>query len=94
MNVARALFLLMLLGSLSVTVVVLRTEQIRIGAHIAELQGQRRAMRRAAWTLQLEAGRLRSPEQIRDRVARWSLDLQEPGPPSDVPTDQRLALGP
>ena len=94
MNVQRALFLLLLLGSLSVTVVVLRTEQIRVGAHIAEMQEQRRAVRRAAWTLQLEAGRLCSPEQIRGRVARWSLDLQEPGPPSDVPTDQRLALGP
>ena len=94
MNVTRALFLLLLLGLLSVTVVVLRTEQIRVGAHIAELQGQRRAMRRGVWTLELEAGRLRSPEQIRDRVARWSLDLQEPGPPSDVPTERRLALGP
>jgi len=94
MNLVRALFLLLLLGALSVTVVLLRSEQIRVGAHIAELQGQRRAMRREAWTLQLEAGRLCSPEQIRDRVARWSLDLQEPGPPSYVPIDQRLALGP
>ncbi len=94
MNVSRALYLLLLIGSLSVTVVWLRTEQIRVGAHIAELQSQQRAMRRGAWALQLEAGRLRSPEQIRDRVARWSLDLLEPGPPSDVPTDQRLALGP
>ena len=94
MNVARALSLLLLLGSLSVTIVWLRTEQIRVGAHIAELQGQRRAMRRGAWALQLEAGRLSSPDQIRDRVVRWSLDLLEPGPPSDVPTNQSLALGP
>jgi len=91
MNVPRALYLLSFVGALSVAVVILRTEQIRAGARIAALQTERRAIQRETWIMQMESARLVSPEQIRDRVARWSLELQEPGRLSDAQRDAQLA---
>ncbi len=83
MTVARGLHLLALFASLAVVVIGLRVEQMRVEANIERLQRERVELRREAWGLELEIGRLRAPERIGDRVARWSLDVEEPRPPSE-----------
>ena len=83
MTVARGLHLLAMFASIAVVVIGLRAEQVRAAASIELLQGERVELRREAWGLELEIGRLRAPEGIVDRVARWSLDVEEPRPPSE-----------
>lgn len=90
MTLGRAVYLLVVFAVLSVGVVGLRTEQIRAAARIEQLQYQRVELRRSAWALQMEVGRARNPRQIRDRVARWSLDIRGPYPPGNEVCDSRL----
>ena len=90
MTVGRSIYLLVLFGVLAAAVIGLRAEQIRAAARIEQLQWERVALRRSVWAVQMEVGRVRNPQQIRDRVARWSLDIREPYPPSDEVLDHRL----
>ncbi|HUU81928.1 MAG TPA: hypothetical protein VM243_00365 [Phycisphaerae bacterium] len=78
MTVGRGVALLLAFVTLAVCVVHLRTEETRLAARIQELQRDRAALRREAWALQVEIARLGTPDQIRDRVDRWRLEVQAP----------------
>ncbi len=84
MNVTRALYLLFVFGFLAIGVIGLRAEQFGAATRIERLQRERLELRRTAWALQMEIGRVRHPERIQERVARWSLDVLRPRPPSEV----------
>ncbi len=78
MTVGRGVVLLMVFVVLGVCSVRLRTQETHLAARIQELRGERRALRREAWGLQVEIARLRTPDQIRDRVERWRLAVRDP----------------
>ncbi len=84
MTISRGVYLLFLFGSLAIVVIGLRSEQARAAAQIEQLQCERPALRRESWALEMAISRLRTPERIYDRVAQWSLDLQQPCPPSET----------
>ncbi len=75
MTVARVLALLGVFAGVAVWCVHLRAEQTRLSARIQALRAEQLELRREAWTLELEAARLKSPEQIRVRADRWHLDV-------------------
>lgn len=83
MTVGRAAFLLAMFAGMSICIVALRSEQARAASHIGRMQSRMVELRRAKWSLQAELGRVRTPRQVRDRVARWSLALEAPAPPSE-----------
>lgn len=72
-------------------VIGLRTDQIRTGARIEDMRERVVRLRRESWSLQMEIARLRTPEQVADRVGRWALNIEEPLPPSERPTREQLA---
>lgn len=78
MTVGRGVVLLVAFVVLGVCSVRLRTQETRLAARIQELRGERRSLRREAWGLQVEIARLRTPDQIRDRVERWRLAVRDP----------------
>lgn len=82
MTVARGIGLLVFLGTLSVATIGLRGEEARVAMQIERLQRSRTDLRRESWALEMEISRLRAPGQVGDRLQRWSLNLQEPCPPS------------
>jgi len=90
MTVARVVYFLVLFAALAVAVISLRSEQFRTAAGIERLQRERMALRRESWVLQIEIGRVRRPGLIRNRVARWSLDLDAPRVPSDVLLEHQM----
>lgn len=83
MTLGRGLYLLALIALIGVVLIGIRAEQVRVAAHIEALQRERVGLRRESWALELEVSRLRAPDQVGDRVARWSLDVREPRPPSE-----------
>lgn len=83
MTVVRGLYLLLFLAFLAVGVIEMRAEQVRVAASIEGLQLRRVELRREAWALQMEISQLRTPQQIRQCVARWALALDGPRPPSE-----------
>lgn len=90
MTVSRAVYFLVVFAALAVAVIGLRTEQFRTAARIERLQRERMTLRRESWVLQIEIGRVRNPELIRNRVARWSLDLDAPRAPSDALLEHQM----
>lgn len=94
MTLARAIFLAMVFVGLALGTIGLRSEQIRVASRIEQMQRERMALRQELWRLQLENGRLRTPSQVRDRVARWSLDVSAPCPPSEPLKERKLASKP
>ncbi len=92
MTVARGLFLLVLLGGLSVGAIALRTDQIRTAAHIEEMRRDVIHLRRESWSLQMEIARLRTPDRVTERVGRWALNIGVPVPPSERPSRGQWAL--
>ena len=78
MTPSRAGISLLLVGLVCLAVVFLRAERVRLEAraegHVATLLEHRRH----AWSLQMEFARLRTPRQIRARVARWEVALSVP----------------
>lgn len=88
----RAIYALVLFGALSVVVIGLRSEQIRFASAIEQHHRDGVALRRRAWALQMEIGRVRNPQQVRDRVARWSLDVGTRFPPSDEVSENQLLV--
>ncbi len=78
MTVGRGVVLLLAFVVLAVCTVRLRTQETHLAARIQELRGERQALRREAWALQVEIARLRAPDLIRDRVERWRLAVRDP----------------
>jgi hypothetical protein len=71
MSLLRVMCVLVALGGVGVLAVALRAEQLRTTSRIEQLRLERVSLRRELWDAQLSIARLRSPEPIRDRVARW-----------------------
>ncbi len=90
MTVVRGLYLLVFFGVLAIVVIEMRTEQARVAANVESLQRRRVALRREAWTLQMEISQLRAPHRISERIAYWSLELNEPRPPSESSAAERM----
>ena len=93
MTVPRAIFLLLVFGSLAVTVIELRSAQTRASVHIGRMQRERLDLRTESWALQVDIARLGAPQRIRDLSAHWSLDLHAPHPPSRARVDSEYASG-
>jgi hypothetical protein len=91
MTVGRAVALLVVLGSLALCVVQLRSERVRCAARVAELRSERLRIRRDSWTVQMEIARMRTPDEIRARVQRWDLQVLRPHPPLDKSHPDALA---
>ena len=92
MTVPRAIFILAMFAAVAISVVTLRSEQIRVASRILDLQRQRVELRQTSWSLELEISRLRAPQQIGDRVGLWSLNLYEPGTPAEPADTVQLAM--
>lgn len=82
MTIPRMVGLLMALTAIGLAVVSLRTDQSRRMRHIQELQNQHKELRQQIWMQEMELARLRSPQMIRERAARFGLEagIQEPAP--------------
>ncbi|HEY3242019.1 MAG TPA: hypothetical protein VGM03_01595 [Phycisphaerae bacterium] len=81
MTIGRAVALLLVLGALALCVVQLRSERVRCAARVADLRSERLRMRRESWALQMEIARLRTPDQIRECIERYDLQVLLPHPP-------------
>ncbi|NOS99945.1 MAG: hypothetical protein HOP29_04900 [Phycisphaerales bacterium] len=92
MTVGRAVFLLGLFAGMSICIIALRSEQARAASHIGRMQSELVELRRSKWSMQVELGRVRTPGQVRDRVARWSLALEAPAPPSEAAVRTELVV--
>jgi cell division protein FtsL len=88
MTVARGLALLGLFAVLAIGAVHVRAEQVRMAARAQELRTEQLVLRREAWALQVEIARLRTPDQILDRVQRWELAVAPP----EIKPEQEKAL--
>ncbi len=79
MSVGRGVFLSFLFCAVSVCVIGLRGEQLRLAARTSRWERERLELKRKAWSLEVEIGRLRNPVLVRERVVRWELELFENG---------------
>ena len=91
MTIPRAAALLMVFALVALVVVHLRAEQTRTDARIHEWTMTGWQLRQDSWELQLEIARLKTPEQIRERVERWQLNVMVPCPGPGWRIDAGLA---
>jgi cell division protein FtsL len=91
MTIPRAATLLVVFALVALIVVHLRAEQTRADARIHELAMTCWRLRQNSWELQLEIARLKTPEQIRERVERWQLNVMTPSPGPGWRVDSGLA---
>ncbi len=94
MTVSRAAALLVTFAVIALSVVHLRAEQMRAAAHIHNLEVAQLRLHYDAWELQMNIARLKTPDQIRDRVDRWRLNVLAPCPGPGWRTDTSLAGAP
>lgn len=74
MHPARTVGVVALLVGVALAIVGLRGEQARTASRMMKLSGQRIALRRELWDMQMAVARLRAPDQVRDRVERLAGD--------------------
>jgi hypothetical protein len=91
MTLPRAAALLVVFALIALGVVYLRGEQARTAARIHELAMTQKRLCQASWELQMEIARLKTPEQIRERVERWQLNVMAPCPEPGWRIDTGLA---
>jgi hypothetical protein len=91
MTVSRAAALLLTFAVIALTVIHLRAEQMRAAARIHNLELAQRRLHQNAWELQMRIAQLKTPDQIRDRVERWRLNVLAPCPGPGWRTDTSLA---
>jgi hypothetical protein len=77
-TVTRLVGVLVILGTIALGVVVLRSEQARIARRIQRIQGELVWVRRELWSTQLEIARHRSPSRIQEAVESAGLELAAP----------------
>lgn len=82
MTVVRATAVLLVFGTIALCLVYVRAEQTRVAATIQALEVQRVELRQDSWELQMEIARLKTPEQVTDRVVRLRLNVMGPWPES------------
>ena len=75
MTPIRAGVALFLIAAICLTVVVLRSESVRLAARAQQHEAELLRLRREAWNIQMEIARLRSPEQIQDRIHNMELNV-------------------
>ena len=81
MTIPRMVGLLICLATIGVVVVALRLEQAQHVREIQKLQFQQAELRQQIWTQDMELARLRSPQMVRDRAARFGVDASpDPAP--------------
>jgi hypothetical protein len=76
------------LATLGVAVVALRLEQGRHLREIQKIQVAKTETRQRIWTQHMKLARLRSPQVVRERAARFNA---EASPEPDVPAQTRPA---
>jgi hypothetical protein len=94
MTPIRAGVSLFLIAAICLTVVVLRSESVRLMAEAQRHEAELLRLRREAWNIQMEIARLRSPEQIQGRI--HNMDLNVSADFQDLisaPSDTRFAEG-
>jgi hypothetical protein len=74
MTMPRMVGLLLGLAILGVAVVALRLEQAQELREIQRLQFEQVEARQKIWTLNMELARLRSPQMVRERAARFGVE--------------------
>ncbi|MCK4659712.1 MAG: hypothetical protein KAV82_09355 [Phycisphaerae bacterium] len=88
MTLVRIVGLLLIFGSIALTVVCLRSEEARIARRIQDVQFELVKIRRELWSTQLAIARCKSPRRIDDEVTRRSLSLAAPSPPGPRPAEE------
>jgi hypothetical protein len=80
MTIPRMVGLSIALALLGIAVVAVRLEQARHMRQIQMLQFRQADLRQKIWTQEMELARLRSPQMIRERAARFGVEagLQRP----------------
>ena len=80
MTIPRMVGLLLGLATLGVAVVALRLEQGRHLREIQILQLAQNEARQKIWTQQMKLARLRSPQMVRERAARFNVEAGPDAP--------------
>ena len=91
MTVARAAALFLTFALIALSVVYLRGQQTRTTARTHDLRVTQHRLRQQSWELQMEIARLKTPDQIRERVERWRLNVMAPCPGPGWRVDSTLA---
>jgi hypothetical protein len=78
MTPIRAGLVLLIIGAVCLTVVALRATATRLGGNAQTYEAELLSLRREAWSIQVEAGRLRAPDHIMDRVRDMRLGVEAP----------------
>lgn len=78
MTVARALFILLLMVALGVTIVGLRGESAKAAQRVQRLHQRKVTLSQKLWSKELELAQLRGPEAIRRRAAEMQLEVVPP----------------
>jgi hypothetical protein len=86
MTIPRMVGLLVALSCIGIAVVTLRVDQVRHMRRIQQTQFEQSELRQRIWSQEMQLARLRSPQMIRERAARFGLDtgVHEPGPSKAV----------
>ena len=74
MTIPRMVGLSIALALLGIAVVAVRLEQARHMRQIQMLQFRQADLRQKIWTQEMELARLRSPQMIRERAARFGVE--------------------
>jgi len=77
----RAVFLLVAFGALALGLVHIRTLQTRAAATAVRMELKQVEARRRLWAIQARVARLRTPDEIRNRVIRFDESVVPPAPP-------------
>lgn len=76
MTPLRAGVSLLLIGLVCLAVVVLRSESVRFESRAQDHVARLLELRREAWNIQAQIARLRTPDQIRERVEHMGIAVQ------------------
>ena len=95
MTATRACLALLIISVVGLAAVGLRAERVRLQALTQAEERKTLLLRREMWNIQVEAARLRAPQQVRDRVRRLDLPLEagfgEMMSPAEGPASTPLA---
>ncbi len=93
MSAWRISVLAALFAVIALAVVFLRAEQTRAAGRTLRLEAQWVQARRDLWLSRSGVARLRSPEQVHDRAARFGSEVLPPGAIDQMQQGRRLAVG-
>jgi hypothetical protein len=70
MTIGRVVGVVLILTAIGLAVAAIRADQIALARRVARLHQEKLLLEREVWEQEVTIARLRSPELIRDRVAR------------------------